>query len=86
MGARLAVRMAEFTAMRGASVSPPSEDLASKSIIGVRRHDEEMLQAMGDLLGGLTGGEDDKEVAHQVASLLVRLGGLGLRSAAEWRR
>ena len=36
---------------------------------------------MDDLLGGLTGGEDEKEVAHLVASLPMRLGGLGLRSA-----
>ena len=45
------------------------------------RHDEGMMQAMDNLLDGLTGGADEKEVAHQVASLPMRLGGLGLRSA-----
>ena len=56
MGAQPAVRMADFTAMRGASVSPSLEYAA--------RHNEGMLQVMDDLLGGLTGGEDEKEVAH----------------------
>ena len=55
---------------------PPSQSLEYAA-----RHDEGMLQAMDDLLGGLTGGEDEKEVAHLVASLPMRLGGLGLRSA-----
>ena len=45
------------------------------------RHHEGMMQAMDNLLGGLTGGADEKEVAHQVASLPMRLGGLGLSSA-----
>ena len=55
--------------------------LPSQSLEYAARHDEGMLQAMDDLLGGLTGGEDEKEVAHLVASLPMRLGGLGLRSA-----
>ena len=45
------------------------------------RHHEGMMQAMDNLLGGLTGGADEKEVAHQMASLPMRLGGLGLSSA-----
>ena len=55
---------------------PPSQSLEYAA-----RHDEGMMQAMDNLLGGLTGGADEKEVAHYVASLPMRLGGLGLRSA-----
>ena len=55
---------------------PPSQSLEYAA-----RHDEGMMQAMDNLLGGLTGGADEKEVAHHVASLPMRLGGLGLRSA-----
>ena len=45
-----------------------------------------MMQTIDDLLGGLTGGEDEKKVAHLVASLPIRLGGLEFRSPAEWRQ
>ena len=55
---------------------PPSQSLEYAV-----RHDEGMMQAMDNLLDGLTGGADEKEVAHEVASLPMRLGGLGLRSA-----
>ena len=55
---------------------PPSQSLEHAT-----RHDEGMMQAMDNLLGGLTGGADEKKVAHHVASLPMRLGGLGLRSA-----
>ena len=57
MGARPAVRMADITAMRGASVSPSFEDVAtSQSLEYAARQDEGMLQATDDLLGGQTGG------------------------------
>ena len=44
-------------------------------------HDDGMMRVLDGLMGGLTGSGEEKMVAHQLASLLVRLGGLGLRSA-----
>ena len=44
-------------------------------------HDEGMMDVMRSLLGGLPGNEVQKYEATQIATLLMRLGGLGLRSA-----
>ena len=44
-------------------------------------HDLGMMQAMGSLLGGLTGEVSHRLWGHHLASLPMRLGGLGLRSA-----
>ena len=44
-------------------------------------HDLGMMQAMESLLGGLTGEVSHRLWAHHLASLPMRLGGLGLRSA-----
>ena len=41
---------------------------------------------MGALLGGLTGTEDDKLTARQLASLPMRLGGLGLKCSTDGTR
>ena len=43
--------------------------------------DRGMMQAMERLLGGFTGGGDQQVRARQIASLPMRLGGLGMRSA-----
>ena len=43
-------------------------------------HDRGMMQAMERLLGGFTGGGDQQVRARQIASLPMRLGGLGMRS------
>ena len=45
-------------------------------------HDDGMLQVMNALMGGLTGTEQERTTAHQLATLPMRLGGLGLRSAS----
>ena len=44
-------------------------------------HDRGMMQAMEKLLGGFTGESDQQVRARQIASLPMRLGGLGMRSA-----
>ena len=44
-------------------------------------HDEGMMDAMRSLLGGLPGTEVQKYEATQIATLPMRLGGLGIRSA-----
>ena len=44
-------------------------------------HDEGMSRAMGTVLGGLPGTERQHQVAKMLATLPMRLGGLGLRSA-----
>ena len=45
-------------------------------------HDEGMRQAMVSLLGELPGDGEQQSAAHRIASLPMRLGGLGIRSAA----
>ena len=45
-------------------------------------HDVGMLQAMESLLEGLPGDARQQEVATQIASLPMRMGGLGIRSAS----
>ena len=45
-------------------------------------YDEGMLQVMDVLMGGLTGTDHEKTTAHQLATLPMRLGGLGLRRAS----
>ena len=44
-------------------------------------HDDGMMRVMDGLMEGLTGTGEEKTEAHQLASLPMRLGGLGLRSA-----
>ena len=55
---------------------PPSE---SRSY--AEGHDAGMMETMCSLLGGLTGDEEQKQMAQKIATLPMRLGGLGLRSA-----
>ena len=55
---------------------------ASQSAECAQQHDEGMWQAMGKLLGGLTGTEEENVTARHLASLPMRFGGLGLRSAS----
>ena len=55
---------------------PPSE---SRSY--AEGHDTGMMETMCSLLGGLTGDEEQKQMAQKIATLPMRLGGLGLRSA-----
>ena len=43
------------------------------------------METMRDLLGGLTGNELQRFEAHRIATLPMRLGGLGLRSASRMR-
>ena len=45
-------------------------------------HDVGMMNTMDALFGGLPGDAGQQEMAHTLASLPMRLGGLGLRSAA----
>ena len=45
-------------------------------------HDEGMRRAMVSLLGQLPGDREQKSAAQSIATLPMRLGGLGLRSAA----
>ena len=45
-------------------------------------HDEGMLKVMSTLLGGIPGGDQEKEDALRLATLPMRMGGLGLRSPA----
>ena len=46
------------------------------------KHDEGMLKVMSTLLGGIPGGDQEKEDARRLATLPMRMGGLGLRVAA----
>ena len=46
-----------------------------------RHHDEGMMLAMEQLLGGLPGDEVQQAEAKMIATMPMRLGGLGLRSA-----
>ena len=55
---------------------PPSE-----SRLYAEGHDTGMIETMCSLLGGLTGDEEQKQMAQRIATLPMRLGGLGLRSA-----
>ena len=54
----------------------------SQSTEYAQHHDDGMWQALGRLLVGLTGTEEEKLTARHLASLPMRLGGLGLRSAS----
>ena len=45
-------------------------------------HDAGMMRAMESVLGGIPGDGQQQETAHRLASLPMRLGGLGIRSAA----
>ena len=56
---------------------PPSESRAY-----AEGHDTGMIETMRLLLGGLTGNEAQKHMAQSIATLPMRLGGLGLRSAS----
>ena len=56
---------------------PPSE-----SAWYARHHDAGMMEAMEEILGGLPGDEVQKGRAKEIATMPMRLGGLGLRSAA----
>ena len=53
----------------------------SQSAEYARQHDVGMMTIMEALLSGLTGDTDQNDTARQIASLPMRLGGLGLRSA-----
>ena len=53
----------------------------SQSAEYARGHDDGMMSTMHALFGGVTGSEEQKRRAHMIASLLLRLGGHGLRSA-----
>ena len=53
----------------------------SQSAEYARAHDQGMWTACQALLGGLPGDEASVEMARLIASLPMRLGGLGLRSA-----
>ena len=54
----------------------------SRSSTYAQAHDAGMQQAMQSLLGELPGSAQEEQVACQLASLPMRMGGLGLRSAA----
>ena len=53
----------------------------SQSVEYAQGHDDGMMSTMHALLGGLTGSEEQQRRAHLIASLPLRLGGHGLRSA-----
>ena len=53
----------------------------SQSDWSARHHDEGMMLAMEQLLGGLPGDEVQQAEAKVIATMPMRLGGLGLRSA-----
>ena len=57
----------------------------SKSQFYAEGHDRGMMETIRDLLGGLTGNELQRFEAHRIATLPMRLGGLGLRSACPMR-
>ena len=54
----------------------------SQSTHYAAEHDEGMLKVLSTLLGGIPGGDQEKEDARRLATLPMRMGGLGLRSAA----
>ena len=56
---------------------PPSQ--SRQCAVG---HDAGMMRAMESVLGGIPGDGQQQETAHRFASLPMRLGGLGIRSAA----
>ena len=53
----------------------------SQSADYAQGHDEGMKRTMDNLLGGLPGEVHEQEVARNIASLPMRMGGLGIRSA-----
>ena len=56
-----------------------SEDVAAQSAWYAGRHDEGMMPAMDQLLGGLPGDEAQQPEAKVIATMPMRLGSLGLR-------
>ena len=60
----------------GCGTLPPSQSSEYALL-----HDAGMLRAMKSLLGGLPGEPQEKEDACRLATLPMRMGGLGLRSA-----
>ena len=74
--------VADSPAVCWATLPPPISHIApSQSTKYAFRHDDG-LRAMGALLGGLTGTEEDLLTARHLALLPMCLGGVGLRSAA----
>ena len=53
----------------------------NRSTLYAACHDEGMMKVMDEVLGGLLGDNAQKATAERIASLPMRLGGLGLRSA-----
>ena len=58
----------------------------SQSALYAKGHDEGMWEAAQNILGGLPGSEEEIDTARDLATLPMRLGGLGLRSAAKAHR
>ena len=81
MGARSAMCVANPRPMRGTSLPPLLVDHAAESVEYAQGHDDGMMSTMHALLAGLTGSEEQQRRAHLIASLPLRLGGHGLRSA-----
>ena len=57
----------------------------SQSARYAQGHDTGMRHAMEAVLGGVPGSSEQKATAHEIMSLPMRLGGLGLRSAERMR-
>ena len=82
MGPRSPKRVAVFSAVCWGTLPPlASHFTPSQSTENAQHHDDGMWKEMGKFLGGLTRTEEQKLTAWHLASLPMRLGGLGLRSA-----